>query len=160
MYDGQADPGFVGVVTTIASSCRQSRCAISLVLVEVDRFDELLMTRGVAASERMVGLIGTICHGLGLHDAICRQMSDNQFALLLPGYDRRAGVEMANQLLRELRHIAAPNETTATMTVSIGLSAVALPPKNFRAQDLIESAERCLHAAQRCGGNALKSIEA
>jgi HD-like signal output (HDOD) protein/GGDEF domain-containing protein len=156
----QADPGLLGVLTTIVSTCRQSRCALSLILVEVDRFDELLLTRGLAASQRMVGLIGTICQGLGLHDAIWRQTSDSQFALVLPGYDRWAGVGAANQILRELRHIAAPNEAAPTMTVSIGLSAVALPPKNFRAQDLIESAERCLHAAQRCGGNALKSIEA
>lgn len=154
------DPGFLGVLTTIVSSCRQSRCAVSLILVEVDRFDELLVARGLAASQRMVGLIGTICHGLGLHDAIVRQTSDSQFALILPGYDRAAGVEVANQLLRELRHIGAPNEAVPTMTVSVGLSGVALPPKNFRAQDLLESAERCLHAAKRCGGNALKSIEA
>jgi diguanylate cyclase (GGDEF)-like protein len=157
---GQPDPGFVGVLTTIVSSCRQSRCALSLVLVEVDRFEELLMTRGLAASQRMVALIGTICQGLGLHDVICRQTSDSQFALILPGYDRWAGVEAANQLLRELRHVAAPSEAAPTMTVSIGLSAVALPPKNFRAHDLIESADRCLHGAQRCGGNTLKSIEA
>ena len=107
----------------------------------------------------MVGLIGTICQGLGLHDAICRQTSDSQFALILPCYDRWGGVEAANQLLRELRHIAAPSEASPTMTISVGLAAVALPPKNFRAQDLIDSAERCLHAAKRCGGNALKSIE-
>lgn len=153
------DPGFLGVLTTIVSSCRQSRCAICLLLVEVDRFEELLLTRGLAASQRMVGLIGTIWQGLGLHDAICRQLSDSQFALILPGYDRWGGAEATNQFLRELRNIAAPNEAAPTMTVSIGLAAAALAPKNFRAQDLIDSAERCLHAAQRCGGNALKSIE-
>jgi HD-like signal output (HDOD) protein/GGDEF domain-containing protein len=160
--EGQGDPGFLGAVTAIVSSCRQSRCPLSLLLVEVDRFEDLLMTRGLPASQRMVGLIGTICQGLGLHDAICRQRTDSQFALILPGYDRWGGVEAANQLLRELRHIAAgsPTEAAPSMTVSIGLAAVLLPPKNFRAQDLIESAERCLHAAQRCGGNALKSIEA
>jgi len=158
--DGQADPGFVGALTTIVSSCRQSRCALSLVLVEVDHFEEIVLTRGLSASQRMVALIGTICKGLGLHDAICRQTSDSQFALILPGHDRSSGVDAANQLLRELRHIAAPSEAAPTMTVSIGLSAVALPLKNFRAQDLLETAERCLHAAQRSGGNTLKSIEA
>ena len=158
--NGQGDPGFLGVLTTIVSTCRQSHCALSLLLVEVDRFDELLLTRGLAASQRMVGLIGTICQGLGLQDAICRQTSDSQFALILPSYDRWGGVEAANQLLRELRHIAAPSEASPTMTISIGLAAVALPPKNFRPQDLIDSAQRCLHAAQSCGGNALKSIEA
>ncbi len=157
--NGAGDPGFLGVLTTIVSTCRQSRCALSLLLVEVDRFEELLLTRGLSASQRMVGLIGTSCQGLGLHDAICRQTSDSQFALILPGYDRWGGVEAANQLLRELRQIAAPTEAAATMTISIGLAAVALPPKNFRPQDLIDSAERCLHGAQRSGGNTLKSIE-
>ena len=124
------------MLTTIVSSCRQSRCALCLLLIEVDRFDELLLTRGLAASQRMVGLIGTICQGLGLHDAICRQITDSQFALILPGYDRGGGAEAANQLFAKLRHIAAPNEGAPTMTVSIGLAAAALAPKNFRARTL------------------------
>ncbi len=132
--DQSDDPGFLGVLTTIVSSCRQSRCALCLLLIEVNRFEELLLTRGLAASQRMVGLIGTICRGLGLHDAICRQITDSQFALILPGYDRWGGAEAANQLLRELRNIAAPNESAPTMTVSIGLAAAALAPKNFRAR--------------------------
>ena len=45
------------------------------------------------------------------------------------------------------------------MTISIGVSSVALPPRNFPATELIRSAERCLGGARLAGGNAVKSIE-
>ncbi len=158
---GQTDPGLLGVLKTIVSSCRQSRCALSLLVVGIDRFDDVVLTRGPEGAQRMVGLIGTICRGIGLAEVICRQTHDDRFVVILPGQDRHAGVEMASQLLRELRRIGAPSpsEVKPTMTVSIGVAAVALPPKNFQPQDLLAGAERCLNAAQFSGGNALKSIE-
>jgi hypothetical protein len=37
------------------------------------------------------------------------------------------------------------------------VATVPSPPRNFRAEELVASAQRCLAAAQR-SGNALKSI--
>jgi hypothetical protein len=41
----------------------------------------------------------------------------------------------------------------------VGVASVALPPKNFPAEELIRAAERCLNGARLAGGNAVKSIE-
>ena len=44
------------------------------------------------------------------------------------------------------------------ISISVGVATVSLPPKNFRPDVLLESAGRCLAAAQQSGGNTLKSI--
>ncbi len=44
---GQSDPALLGALATMGSSCRQSRCPLSLLLLEVDRFSELVLTCAV-----------------------------------------------------------------------------------------------------------------
>ncbi len=157
----EGDPGLLGVLTTVGASCRQARCSLSLLLVGIDRFDELVMTRGVPGAKRIVALLATLCRGVSSPETICRQTRDDRFAVIVPGSDRQAAVDLGHQLLREIRQIGAPlpNDVRPTISVSVGLAAVSVPPKNFQPEELIDSATRCLHAAQTSGGNALKSIE-
>ncbi len=158
---GQSDPAFLGLLTSLAATCRQSRCPLSIVMLEIDRFDDLTLTRGPEGAQQIVRLLGTMCRNAGPADLICRQTRDEQFALVLPGCDRQAAVEVGQQLLREVRHVGSVSaaEGRTTVSVSVGVAAVALPPKNFSPEPLVDSAQRCLSAAQLSGGNALKSIE-
>jgi HD-like signal output (HDOD) protein/GGDEF domain-containing protein len=158
---GEIDPAFLGELSTVVASCRQARCALSLLLVGVDRFDELVLARGVSGAERVVSFLEASCRATGAAGAVCRRVRDDQFALLLPGGDRQAAVATGNQLLDAMRRFGAPSpgQVRPSVTVSIGIAAVTAPPKNFLPADLIESAERCLHASRHSGGNALKSIE-
>jgi diguanylate cyclase (GGDEF)-like protein len=157
---GEIDPGFVGDLAAMAASCRGARCALSLLLIGIDRFDELVLAKGVSGAERIVQFLGEACRAAATSDSVCRRAGDDQFALLLPGSDRQAAVAVGNQLLGQMRRLGgAPGQVRPALTVSVGIAAVAVPPKNFAPGDLIESAERCLHAARLSGGNALKSIE-
>jgi len=45
------------------------------------------------------------------------------------------------------------------LSIHVGAATVTLPPKNFPAQDLLESADRCLYGSRTSGGNVMKSIE-
>jgi diguanylate cyclase (GGDEF)-like protein len=158
---GEIDPGFLGELTTAAASCRQARCPLSLLLVAIDRFEELAIARGVKGVERVIEFLGANCRTTGVSGAVCRRAGDNQFALLLPACDRQAAVAAGNDLLDKMRHFGAPlpGQVRPSVTVSIGVAAARMPPKNFQPGDLIDSAERCLHASRLSGGNALKSIE-
>lgn len=157
---GEIDPGFVGDLAAMAASCRSARCALSLLLIGIDRFDELVLSKGVSGAERITQFLGEACRAAAPSDSVSRRAGDDQFALLLPGSDRQAVVAIGNQLLTQMRRLGGtPGQVRPSLTVSVGIAAVAVPPKNFTPGDLIESAERCLHAARLSGGNALKSIE-
>ena len=45
------------------------------------------------------------------------------------------------------------------VTLSVGVATLALPPKNFPAQDLLTAADRCLYGSRASGGGVVKSIE-
>jgi HD-like signal output (HDOD) protein/GGDEF domain-containing protein len=158
---GEIDPAFLGELTNVAASCRQARCALSLLLIGVDRFEEVVLARGVSGAERIVGFLGEACRAAAVPGSICRRTRDDQFALLLPACDRQAAVATGNQLLSVMRRFGTPSpgQLRPSASVSVGIAAITMPPRNFSAGDLIESAERCLHASRLSGGNALKSIE-
>jgi hypothetical protein len=46
-----------------------------------------------------------------------------------------------------------------SLSISMGLASLDVPPKNFPAQELISAASRCLSGAHLAGGDTLKSIE-
>jgi HD-like signal output (HDOD) protein/GGDEF domain-containing protein len=158
---GEVDPAFLNELTTVAASCRQARCALSLLLIGIDRFDEVVLARGVAGAERVAAFLAEACRAVAVPGSTYRRTRDDQFALLLPACDRQAAVAIGNQLLTGIRQFGAPlpGQLRPSVSVSIGIAAITVPPRNFSAGDQVESAERCLHAARLSGGNALKSIE-
>ena len=51
------------------------------------------------------------------------------------------------------------NFQDAEVSLSAGVATLALPPKNYPPQQLIDAAQRCLGGAQLSGGGNVKSIE-
>jgi HD-like signal output (HDOD) protein/GGDEF domain-containing protein len=141
-------------------SCRQGRQPLSLVLVEIDHFASLARTLGPVAAEQRVADLGQICSGCDLPGASLLQARQACFALVLPDCDRAEAVTVADDILHRVRQEPGQRPGTVGLggSVSVGAATVPLPPKNFRVDDLIDSASRCLSTAQLSGGNTLKSI--
>jgi GGDEF domain-containing protein len=157
-HENWEHPSLLGELIAAVFACRQARCALSLLLVEVDRFEEVQAELGPLGTYGIEHQIQVACDRIDLPGANVLQLVEQRFALILPDCDRRGAAEAGNQLLRELRTVA-DGEEGRTFTVSIGASTVALPPRNFPPVDLVTSAERCLNGAKLSGGNGLKSIE-
>ena len=85
-------------------------------------------------------------------------LSPCRLAILLEGYDRQQGVELARQLQRGLNYWSL-ERGHSTLTLSIGLATVSLPSKNFRPGDLTEAAERRLQGVLCSNGDGVKSID-
>lgn len=141
------------------AACRPRRAPLSLVLVEIDRFDALAESAGPVAAEQVVLKLGRLCQESDLPGANAICVAQACFALLLPGCDRGEAVEHGDRLLAQFRDYARRqfNPNITSLTVSVGVATVPAPPLNFRVGDLVASAQRCLAAALR-SGNSLKSI--
>ena len=155
-----SDVGLVGRLETAVASCRQARRAVSLVLIEIDHYGDLIVTRGLDGAAQVVRRLRLAI------DRVCEPgdaryvVDDGQVALILEGCERRTAVEMARDVVRLIRgthkRVArSPN----VVTVSAGVATLPLPPKNFPAAELLDSAQRCLNAAHSSGGDAVKSID-
>jgi GGDEF domain-containing protein len=137
--------------------CRQSRWALSLLLIEIDRFAELERGVGRAGADHWTRALQAICGSLDHPSKVCLETRPGQVALILGECQRAQGVELGNEVLRQWRNLHFPDRQSP-VTVSLGAAAVVLPPRNFSAHHLLDSASRCLYAAQ-VAGNCLKSIE-
>jgi HD-like signal output (HDOD) protein len=140
------DAALRSTLTTTILQCRQSRSPLSLVLIFIpgepekprDRLTELFRSR-----LRQADLPGqsTLC------------VRPREFAVTLPDCERRAALQWAGEILRELQPVA--QETG----LSLGVASIAHLPRNFSADTLINAARRCLDGALLSGGNTVKSIE-
>lgn len=156
--DVPTDPGLLGRVERAVASCRRRRQPLSLLLVEIDDFDDLAFTAGVGAAGNLVERLHRTIQST-LDDASAAIASgEAQIAVLLPDADRTTAIAAARQLLEGARDRRLAAGDSLRSTLSIGVASVALPAKNFPADALIEAAGRCLFGVQSSGGDAVKSI--
>jgi hypothetical protein len=155
-----SDPGLGGRVAAAIQRCRQVRCAVTLALIEIDRYSDLLAHLGPAKATEIV-------HGLRLalsdwtgQRAAAVLVTDSSFALVWEECPRNEALRLVRQALREVKPWFGEQTGLAVeMTLSAGLATLEFPPKNFPAQELIDGSQRCLHGAQLSGGDTVKSIE-
>lgn len=144
-----------------ADRCRRRRQELSLLLVEPNIFDPscersrdqtshlLRQALREAASTLDNGVIELVSAG------------DFRTAAILSNCERRAAVSIAHHAIASLK---AADESRSSLGDSLasyafGVATVAGVPRNFAADQLFESAERCLAASRTCGISTVKSIE-
>jgi hypothetical protein len=66
---------------------------------------------------------------------------------------------LGNELVLAARAARVVPPDNRSASISVGAATVALPPRNFPAEDLLRRAQGCLDGARSSGGNVLKSIE-
>jgi HD-like signal output (HDOD) protein/GGDEF domain-containing protein len=156
-----AAPELAALLAAAVAACRQARCALSLLLIKFDRPADSRLAEGARGIPRLLQLCERACRNLehpGMH---CLRYGQTGFALILPDCERRAAVEYGSELIHEFRQLTPPGVDRLSLPsrVSVGVAAVALPPKNFPPQDLLTAANRCLYGSQASGGGVVKSIE-
>ncbi len=148
-------------LTLEVAACRQARHPLSLILIEVNQFQELCVKCGSAEALRLVQLVTLVCGQVEHPQMLRLQVSTHRTALVLPNCDRSDAVEIAHSILNGVKRLSQRHAEVArvSLSVSIGVATAPMPAKNFAAQTLADSASRCLHAAQAPSGNAVKSID-
>jgi HD-like signal output (HDOD) protein/GGDEF domain-containing protein len=154
-----SEPGLEGHLQAAAAQARAARRPLSLVLIEIDRYPELVALYGRKPCGDWLWRIKTIVAGLDQADAALHDAGEAALAVILPGCDRSAAATWANLLLREVHGVGPRPGPGRALSLSIGAAAVCVPPRNFQAATLVDAAQRCLFAARALGGNAAKSIE-
>jgi len=154
-------PALLGSVEAAVKACRQARHGLSLAILELDHCETLASRISAAQVSHTIGRLQSIMHAIVVDDGRLMQVADYRFAAIFEGCDRQPAVEMARQLVRCVRQWST--EQTAiqghAISLSAGVATLAMPPKNFPCQELIDAAERCLHGVQLSGGDSVKSID-
>lgn len=140
---------------------RSQRCPLSLVLATVDNFSDVLIDLGPEQGEELIRWLARQCRALVDDSENVIAVGEARYAILFEDCDRLAAAALAWQLLDAVRRYVRESASAASrpIKISLGVATVALPPRNFSERQLIESARRCLQAAQTSGGDTVKSIE-
>jgi diguanylate cyclase (GGDEF)-like protein len=139
--------------------CRQMRSAVSLVLIELDDLPNLSLIAGPEAGTRILQHLGSSISELSAGEGTPRQISNTRFAVLLRNCERQSAVEFGWRITDVVRSWSHANGMRATLSVSIGVASLAMPPRNFPSEELLTASERCLSGVQLSGGDSVKSID-
>ena len=159
-----AEPESTSILASLSAAvatCRRRRQPLSLVILQVDEFEELVFQSGGALAAGFTNGLRAGVEAFLEGGQTALISGEAQLALLLAGDDRLEAVATARLILDEARsgYLVAHAGRGQPMSMSIGIASVALPAKNFPAEDLQEAALRCLSAVQSCGGDSVKSID-
>ena len=156
-----ADPGLLGKLGTAVAACRQARRPLSLLLVETEDVDEVVISRGVEGLEQVRQLLADACRGLDHRCQICLAYGEAGFAVILPDCDRQQAVRLGYQVLGRVgrTELGRPSGGGQVLNVGVGAATVAMPSKNFPPEDLLDRAGNCLYGSHSASGGVVKSIE-
>ncbi|MEM8944251.1 MAG: HDOD domain-containing protein [Planctomycetota bacterium] len=149
---------FTTQLTLMIGHCRSRRQPVSLIVLELG---------GESANDAqgrpmLAQVLELASRTINVPDMICETSNACRRVFVLPARDRHEAVQLSEETLSRIERMVRRLEEQGTrleFVSSAGVASVALPPKNFPPQDLLETAERCLSAAQSSGVNVVKSLE-
>lgn len=158
--------GLLPTVIKAATRCRQRRQPLSVVVLRINRFDEVLLLAGASDAERI---------GPALREAILQKHRDaghqdsmhlikqgeTGFACVFENVDRQQAVELARQTMVAMDWWVEQecDSLVGQLSISAGAATANHLAKNLPAQGLIDAAERCVSAAAMVGMSSVKSID-
>jgi HD-like signal output (HDOD) protein len=156
-----AEPGLAGRVAAAINRCRLARGPLSLALVSVDQHAELLLQLGPGGTADLLHWLRIDLAQWAGQRTGATLVGEATFALLWENCPRRDAVETVRGVLAQAKNWRMPGAVGQDLVISLsaGIATLALPPKSFPPQQLIDSAQRCLSGVQLSGGGAVKSIE-
>lgn len=149
-------------LTAAVAACRQARCPLSLLLIDLDNYELLHFHLGANGQQKLFERLQELCEMVDRPGSRSLVARDARLALIVPNCDRQQAARLGKELIQEVQawsvDSAAEDEIPAA-TISVGAASVSCVSKNFPFRDLLESADRCVYAAHHSGGNGVKSIE-
>jgi HD-like signal output (HDOD) protein/GGDEF domain-containing protein len=156
-----ADPAnadFLGRVADMIAKCRQQRCCLTLVLAQIDHYQDWILRGTIVQANQLVGILYAGATAILPEDGVAIQSGEGQVALLLPDTTASEGIEAARKLSMFLLR-GSEIKLSREATASIGVATMEVPPRNFPPAELTDAANRCITAAQQHGGGQVKSIQ-
>jgi HD-like signal output (HDOD) protein len=149
---------FLEWLSLVAGACRSQRHPLSLIILAIS--DD---TPRIDDSEGILSQwLDESCRVELSANALIERNADCQRTIVLPSCDRQEAVRVANSLIR---HVECSLKRSAAAgcpvqgVISAGIASVTLPSKSFHPMDLLQTAERCLAAAQASETSVVKSLE-
>jgi len=118
---------------------------VTVVMVDVDRFQDFNEQHGHTASDRALKAIAAVLQESKRRIDVAARISGEEFALIAPDTDEHGAYVLADRLRREVREAF----TQTGLTVSLGIASY--PKHGGTAEELLTGADRAVFAAKALG---------
>lgn len=127
-----------------------------VVLVEVDRFQRLVETRGRGAGDAVLRAVAAaVAPTLRGADALAR-FGPSQLAVLLGQADATGALDVAERVRERSEQLEVPwEDQRLRVTVSTGVATIR--PAHLNLQAMLQDAEAALEVARLAGGNCVRA---
>ena len=123
---------------------------LGLIMMDIDGFKHVNDSRGHLVGDSILrDLASSLTDQVGRESAY--RYGGDEFALLLPGVDRRKTATVAEQLRRAVENQADGNGSSQKITVSLGIAC--FPHTAASAEELIYGADAAMYWAKSAGKN-------
>lgn len=154
--------GFEKDIMREISRARRADKALTILIMEIDEFDELYDHYGDRSGHFVVKKVAErISSDLRATDMMAR-LSRSKFALLIPGSGEMLGQEIAERMRDDIEGFAVDDGRGAVLQVTVSIGTVTWEPQQYPAVDLphlarqMESvASKGLALSQTKGGNRI-----
>lgn len=144
----------------------RNRSALSLLIIDVDRFKAYNDTYGHSAGDACLASVGRLLAGIVFRPSdLVARIGGEEFAAVLPGTSDAGAKEVAERIREAIYNANLPAEssTFGRVTVSVGVAA-AIPAAHDTLKTLFDIADmRLYHAKQngrnRVGGPEIEGLE-
>ena len=125
---------------------KQVRADLCLLMIDVDNFKLLNDTRGHAAGDDLLRAIGQLIRSAVRGEDVAFRCGGDEFVLLLPGYDLKAGRALGERLIMLVDALGKTIKVPLAPRLSIGLSTIGtLGGGDVTHQTLLTEADKSLY---------------
>ena len=139
-------------LTQMIASAQRGGAKFAVFYLDLDKFKVVNDTLGHDAGDQLLRIVAErFSSALRVEDTVAR-LSGDEFAMLLPNIEQKAGAELAAQKIIEV--LAQPTllaDKLLSVTVSIGI--VIFSEKWTTAHELTRTADEAMYVAKKAGAN-------
>ena len=131
---------------------------LALIMIDVDHFKNFNDYYGhLAGDDCLRTLAQSMAQTVRRAGDLVARYGGEEFVVLLPRMDGQQAMEIAQNILGEIRLLALPHAATPLgfVTVSLGIASF-VPSESQAPKDLISAADAAMYQAKQAGRNCLK----
>jgi diguanylate cyclase (GGDEF)-like protein/PAS domain S-box-containing protein len=134
---------------------RRSGHALSVLLLDLDRFKSINDTHGHAIGDRVLQRVAEVLADGGRASDVAARLGGEEFALLLPETPIDGALRLAERLRRVVAEQLVRDGHREPVAVTTSVGVATLSPAAPGADELLRQADMALYQAKRGGRNAV-----
>jgi diguanylate cyclase (GGDEF)-like protein len=141
-----------GTLEREVARVRRDGSALSLVMIDVDRFKQLNDTLGHAAGDRVLQALGRMLLDQTRREDVACRYGGEEFVVVLPGMAAELAARRAERWRASFEALP-PSAVGAAVRVTISIGIAAFPRHGATGEAVLDRAEKALYAAKAGGRN-------